>query len=244
MSVLRSLAFNVFFFSWTAFILLTLWIFLPFPQGGMEWVVRQWGVGKRLALRFLVGLSYEVRGRENIPDGPAIFASKHQSAWDVSAFYAVVAEPVYVLKKELMSIPFWGWYARKCKAIVVDRSGGAGALKALVRDTRATLARGRQVVIFPEGTRTAPGRRLRYFPGVAAMYSQAKVPVVPVAVNSGLFWGRRSFVKNPGVITIEFLPPLPEGLDRRTFMAQLEERIETASERLRIEAEERFGLTS
>ena len=236
MTVIRSLLFNAFFFAWTAAFLFSMWVFLPLPQTVMENAVRRWGKGKRLALKVLIGLTHEVRGRENIPDCPAIYASKHQSAWDISIFYGVLQDPVYVLKKELMSIPFWGWYARKCKAIVVDRAGGGAALKALVRTTRATLEAGREVVIFPEGTRTAPGQRNPYFPGVAALYRQCSVPVVPVAVNSGLFWGRRGFVKRPGVITIEFLPPIPAGLDRRAFMAELEERIETASERLRIEA--------
>ena len=240
MTAVRSLLFNAFFFSWTAAILLSLAIVLPLPRAVQQWIVTLWGRGKRLGLKVLTGIGWEVRGRENIPDGPAIFASKHQSAWDTSIFHGVLSDPVYVLKKELTAIPFWGWAARKCEAIVVDRAGGASALKELVRDTRASLEKGRQVIIFPEGTRTVPGERTPYFPGIAAMYALAKAPVVPVAVNSGLFWGRRSFVKNPGVITVEFLPPIPSGLHRRAFMAELEERIESASERLRIEAEKRF----
>ncbi len=240
MIAIRSLLFNVFFISWTALILLSLCVILPFPRAAQQWVVRLWGKGNRLGLKALVGIGWEVRGRRNIPEGPAIFASKHQSAWDTSIFHGVLSDPVYVLKKELTSIPFWGWAARKCEAIVVDRAGGGGALKELVRQTRASTEKGRQVVIFPEGTRTAPGQRHPYFPGIAAMYALAKVPVVPVAVNSGLFWGRRSFVKRPGVITVEFLPPIAAGLGRRAFMAELEERIETASERLRLEAEEKF----
>jgi 1-acyl-sn-glycerol-3-phosphate acyltransferase len=236
----RSLLFNLYFFLWTALILLSAWVLLPFPRTAQQWVVTMWGKGKRLGLKVFVGIGWQVRGRENIPDGPAIIASKHQSAWDTSIFHGVLSDPVYVLKKELTSIPFWGWSARKCEALVVDRAGGASALKELVRGTRASIEKGRQVIIFPEGTRTVPGQRNPYFPGIAAMYAQAKAPVVPVAVNSGLFWGRRSFVKNSGVITIEFLPPIPPGLDRRAFMAELEERIEAASERLRMEAEEKF----
>ena len=240
MIAVRSLLFNAFFFSWTAVILLSLAMALPLPRTVQQWIVRLWGRGKRLGLKVLTGIGWELRGRENIPDGPAIYASKHQSAWDTSIFHGLLSDPVYVLKKELTAIPFWGWAARKCEAIVVDRSGGASALKELVRSTRTSVEKGRQVIIFPEGTRTTPGQRSPYFPGIAAMYALAKVPVVPVAVNSGLFWGRRNFVKNPGVIIIEFLAPIPPGLDRRAFMAELEERIETASENLRMEAEERF----
>ncbi len=140
-------------------------------------------------------------------------------------------------------MPVWGWHARKCGAISVDREGGAGALKQMVRDVEDRLSKDRQVIIFPEGTRAEPGTRHPYQPGIAAVYARTTAPVVPVALNSGLFWGRRSFNKKPGVITIEFLEPMPQGLDRREFMAELENRIETATEALIAEARTRFPDT-
>jgi 1-acyl-sn-glycerol-3-phosphate acyltransferase len=191
-------------------------------------------------LRYIVGLDLQARGLEHRPPGAAVIACKHQSAWDTFVFYLLLDDPNYVMKTELMRIPFWGWYARKCGAIAVDRSGGAGALKRLVREAEDRLAKGRQVIMFPEGTRTAPGARRPYQPGIAAIYKATEAPVVPVAVNSGLFWGRRSFRKLPGVVTLEFLPAMPKGLARDAFMSELANRIETASDALVAEAKARF----
>ncbi len=237
MLVLRSLLFNLYYFG--SFILapLVLWVCLPLPRPYMQRGVRLWVKGLRLGLKWIVGLVYQVRGLENVPEGAAIFACKHQSAWETTAFYILADDPAYVLKKELLSIPFWGWVARKAKAIGVDRAGGVGALKRMVKESLAVLDANRQVIIFPEGTRMAPGETKPYYPGIAALYANTEAPVVPVALNSGLFWGRRRFIKRPGVITLEFLPPMPRGLDRREFMAELQARIETASERLRTEVQ-------
>jgi len=242
MQHLRSLLFNIFFFAWLILVLLVMWLFLPFPRKVMQEAVRIWSRGLQLGARLLIGVTYEVRGRENLPDGAAVIASKHQSAWDTAIFYCLLPDPIYIMKQELMRIPLWGWYARKCEAIGVDRSGGASALKAMVADTLAGLARDRQVIIFPEGTRTPPGMRRDYHPGIAAIYARAEAPVVPVALNSGLFWGRREFLKRPGTITLEFLEPIPPGLKRKAFMAELQERIESHTDRLVAEARGRFDL--
>ena len=136
----------------------------------------------------------------------------------------------------MLKIPFYGWMLKKGGMVAIDRDGGASTLKQMVRDSRAVIETGRPLVIFPEGTRSHPGEKLPYHPGVAAIYKQADVPVVPVALNSGLFWGRRSFAKKPGTIIIEFLPPLAQGLDRKTFMAELENAIEGNTNRLLTEA--------
>ena len=240
MIVVRSALFNLFLWTWSTLTLSLMWVFLPFPRTVMQEVVRFWAYGPRLGLKWIAGIDYEIRGRENLPQGACIFAAKHQSAWDTIAFFHLVEEPIYVIKKELRAVPFWGWYTRKCEAITVDRAAGAKALKGLLRDARVSLSKGRQVIIFPEGTRTPPGQHAPYQPGIAALYAHTSVPVVPVAVNSGMFWGRRSFIKHPGTIILEFLPAMPEGLDRRAFLAELEARVEAASERLRIEAETRF----
>ena len=232
MTTVRSALFNIYFYVWLIFMLLIMAFFLPLPRIGMMRTVQAWARGMHRGLKVIVGLDDRVIGRENIPDGPAIYACKHQSTWDTSIFLILFNDPAYVMKKELLAIPLWGWFARKCEAVFVDRDGGAGALKSLVRDTQKVIADGRDVIIFPEGTRTAPGKRNPYFPGVAALYKMVDAPVVPVALNSGLFWGRRAFLKLPGTITLEFLPAIPAGLDRREFTEQLEARIETAADRL------------
>ncbi len=259
MIVVRSLLFNIYFFALTATGLFTYWLLLPFPRSALQNAVRLW---QRLVfggLKAICGLDWEVRGRERIPKGAAVFACKHQSAWDTMAFYALLADPAYVLKKELLRIPFWGWYAAKARQIVVDRRAGLRALKEVAEAARDRLAEGRQVVIFPQGTRVPPGAHRPYQPGIYAIASAtggiARVtpigvpshdertidaPVFPVALNSGLFWGRRSFLKYPGTIVVEILEPMPQGLARKPFMAELEARIEDASTRLAAEARERF----
>lgn len=240
MIVVRSLLFNVYFFVLTTFGLFTYWLLLPLPRAAFQEAVRLW---QRLVfggLKLICGLDWEVRGRDRMPKGAAVFACKHQSAWDTMAFYALVADPAYVLKKELLRIPFWGWYAAKTRQIVVDRRAGLRALKEVAEAARDRLAEGRQVVIFPQGTRVSPGTHRSYQPGIYAIASASDRPVFPVALNSGLFWGRRSFLKHPGTIVVEILEPMPTGMDRKPFTAELERRIEEASDRLAAEARERF----
>lgn len=237
---LRSSLFNVCFFGVCGLFGLATVLALPLPRRVTQWSFRLWVRAVLWLSRNVVGLDYQVRGAENVPAGGAVIASKHQSAWDVGIFHVVTVDPAYVLKKELLLIPFYGWSLRKSAMIDIDRAGGASALKRLVRKARQALDEGRSVIIFPEGTRTAPGEHRPYHPGVAALYARVAAPVVPVALNSGYFWGRRSYLKYPGVITIEFLPPLPRGLDRRSFMAEFEARVEAASERLISEATSRY----
>ena len=243
MTLFRSCLYNVFFWTWNTVVLFGMIAFFPFPRRMMQSAVRFYTHGQRVGLKYIVGLDYEVRGRENLIDGPAIYAPKHQSAWETFVFYMLVNDPNYILKEELLAIPLWGWYARKCQGIAADRDGGATSLKQMVRDTRDRLARGRSVIIFPEGTRAPPGERLPLFPGVAALYRQCDAPVIPVALNSGLFWSRHGFRKLSGVITIEILPAIPPGLNRAQFMNELETRIQTATDRLMDEAVKRFPHT-
>lgn len=229
MIVLRSALFNVAFFGWTAVCSIMFLPMLILPRAVLGRSVKVWAKGVGWLLEYVTGVRVDVRGRENIPDGPIIIASKHQSAWETIMFHLLVPSPAYVFKKELLRIPFYGWCVSKVGSIPVDRKAGASALKSLTRHARAALERGQQIVIFPEGTRSAPGSRHPYLPGVAALYARLKVPVVPVALNTGLFWGRRRFLKQPGCIVVQFLPAIGPELDRRRFMAELEDRIETAS---------------
>ena len=208
----------------------------------MQKAVGFWGRLMNFGLRILCGCRFEFRGLENIPDEPVIFACKHQSAWETFVFYLLYDDPSYVLKKELMSIPVWGWLAIRAEHVPVDREAGMSALKEMVRTTKARLAAGRPVIIFPEGTRTAPGEDHLYHPGVAALYTQLGVKVVPVALNSGMFWGRKSFMKYPGRIIMEFLPAIEPGGDRKAFLRNLKADIDGRSLALCEQAKAEFGL--
>jgi 1-acyl-sn-glycerol-3-phosphate acyltransferase len=180
-------------------------------------------------LAMLCGVRYEVKGEAHRPTGGALVASKHQSMFETLAFWKILDDPAIILKKELAFLPVFGWYALKLRNIAVDRAAGSKALRAMLKTARERAEEGRQVVIFPQGTRVPPGAEESYKPGVAGLYAAMKVPCVPVALNSGLSWPGRGFVRTPGVITIEFLPAIPPGLSRDAFMAELETRIETAS---------------
>ena len=184
----------------------------------------------------VAGIRYSLRGTDNIPDAPAIFAVKHQSAFETLALPLIIDDPLFVLKKELFQIPLFGWYLARLGNIGIDRGAGTNALRAIVRESADALKAGHHVIIFPEGTRVAPGATRAYGPGVAALYTMLKVPVVPVALNSGLFWGRRAWGKKAGNVTIAFLPAIRPGLEREAFVAELSRRIEAVTGRLMDEA--------
>lgn len=187
-------------------------------------------------LRVIASIRVEVRGRQNLPAGAAIVAAKHQSALDTIAPVAYLRDPAMIMKQELMSIPFYGWYSRKFQMIPVRREAGPAALRAMARAARSRIAEGREIFIFPEGTRRAPGASPAYKPGVVLLYEALDVPCHPVALNSGLFWPRRAWRLYPGKVIIEFLPPIPPGLPRAEFRARLQEVTEAATSRLLDEA--------
>ncbi len=232
MLAIRSALFNILFIGWTIFLLSTLWLLMPIPKQKFRKAVALWPHGSFPLMRYLLGLTFEQRGLENIPNEPVIYASKHQSAWDTMYFLWHHEDNAYVMKGELNRIPFWKWYMDKCQHVVVDRRGGTSAMREMISNTKSILADKRSVIIFPEGTRVAPGETRRYHPGIAALYSQTKATVIPVALNSGYFWGRRRFIKKPGVLTIQFLPPIPKDMERKEFMKELETRIESATRKL------------
>jgi 1-acyl-sn-glycerol-3-phosphate acyltransferase len=233
---LRSLAFNAAFVAITALIGV---VGLPVLLGPRHWSMRLGGFWANSVLWLLdsiAGLRGEVRGTGHLPTGGCLIAMKHQSAWDTLMLQSLFRDPAVVVKRELLWVPFYGWYARRAGSIPVDRGGGAAALRSMVAAARRAAAEGRPIVIFPQGTRTAPGHPVPYQPGVAALYQALNLPLVPAAVNSGLYWGRRSFLKRPGRIVLEFLPPIAPGLPRRELMPELERRIETATTALENEA--------
>jgi 1-acyl-sn-glycerol-3-phosphate acyltransferase len=233
---LRSLAyFAAFYVSTALFLVLGIWLLLAPRRWAMEGL-RLHGLTSVWLLKVICGTHLEVRGRERIPYGACLVASKHQSAWDTFALIPLFRDPAMVMKAELGWIPLYGWFSHKFQHIFVKRSRGPGALKQMIRDARARAAQGRQIVIFPEGTRRPPGAVPDYKPGFLALYEGLGLPCVPLALNSGLFWPRRSVMRYPGTIVIEVLEPVPAGLPRAQVRTLIQEKIETACARLLAEA--------
>ncbi|MGE0153407.1 MAG: lysophospholipid acyltransferase family protein [Reyranellaceae bacterium] len=233
LQALRSALFNAAMYLATAIICIA---FLPLLLGPMRWAQLAgvlWSKTILFLLKLTCGLDHRVVGRERLPPGACIVAPKHHSTWETMAVYALIERRVTVLKRELVWIPLFGWYLLRSGSIAIDRKAGPKALRAMLRQARAMADRhAARIVIFPEGTRTAVGASAPYQPGIAALYGHLNLPVVPVALNSGVFWGRRTFVKWPGTITVEFLDPIPPGLKREQFMDLLRQRLETATARL------------
>ncbi len=229
MIALRSLAFVALFYLWSAVVAIAILPLLLTPRRWMVTVTRCWAVVVVALLRAICGVRVDVRGAEHLPRGAALIGAKHQCMFDTMAPLTVFSDVAYVMKKELLSIPFYGWYARKVGMLIVDREAHAKALRTLIAQARTRIAKGRQVVIFPEGHRTAPGTRGDYKPGVAALYRDLGLACIPMATNSGVHWPAHGFLRRPGVIVYQFLEPIPAGLRRGEFMRLLEERLETAS---------------
>lgn len=231
LTLFRSALFMAWFAVETALIAVVCLPALLLPRRASSWVGRNWSALTLLGLKWCAGLDYEVRGTP--PEGGVLVAAKHMSMWDTLALYFLLGDPAMVLKRELLRLPFYGWYLWGAGSIAVDREGHASALRKMAHAAQGVIAEGRPVLIFPEGTRKKPDAVPDYKPGVAGLYGQLHVACVPVALNSGLFWtGPGGFVKKPGRIVIEFLPPIPAGLKRAEFMAVLKGRIEEATARL------------
>jgi 1-acyl-sn-glycerol-3-phosphate acyltransferase len=234
-NTIRSATCTVCFYVWSIFMGLLMVPMVLLPRRVFRLFVLLWAGGNSLIFRVVVGIRVEIRGREHIPVGPAIVASKHQSEWETNIFLRLLTDPVYIMKKELGYIPGYGLYARKMNMIFIDRSGYAKTLRKLVTDARKIVESGRAVVIFPEGTRVDPGKKLPYRPGIAALYNDLDLLVVPVVHNSGLCWPKKSFRKYAGTIVLQFLPPIEPGLRRQEFMTRLESEMEQAADKLMAE---------
>ncbi len=226
MTVFRSVVFNIAFYLVLIVYLIVALPTLLLPRGALLWMVKNWSAVNLAMLRIICGLHCEFRGVEKIPPGAVLVASKHQSLWETFALITILKDPAYILKRELMWIPFFGWCAWKAQMIPVDRGARSQALNAMTERARVEIGKGRQIIIFPEGTRRAPGAEPKYKFGVAFLYSELGIPCVPVALNSGVFWPRRSFMRYPGMVRVEFLDPIPPGLDRQTFFDRVEREIE------------------
>jgi 1-acyl-sn-glycerol-3-phosphate acyltransferase len=229
---LRSTIFNLAFYVWTFLIGLLFPLLLLAPGRWALNIQRIWSRGIIGLAWYLAGIRYEIRGLENVPDGPVLLASKHQSVWDTMIFQTIFYEPTYVLKKELLKIPLFGAYCLKMGMIPVDREGGGAALKQMMLVADSRIREGRSIIIFPEGTRMPIGKTGPYHPGVGGLYKHLGVPLVPVALNSGLYWPRKGLLRYPGTIVVEFLPAILPGVDRRQAISHLQENIEKKTEEL------------
>jgi 1-acyl-sn-glycerol-3-phosphate acyltransferase len=229
---LRSLLFNLLFYPnfvlWAIIALPT----LVMPRRALLRVANWWAQSNILLMRVVCNIKVEYRGVEKIPKGPLIVAAKHQSMWETISLLHFFDAPFFVLKRELRRIPLFGLFLIKTDMVAIDRSSGRQALMKIAKRASEEVRRGRQFVIFPEGTRRPPGAPPDYKAGVGLIYVDCGVPCLPVALNSGLFWPRRTFLRYPGTLVVEFLDPLPPGLPRNEFLARLQSTIEEATDRL------------
>lgn len=232
LQLLGSIAFAVWMFGLAIVMgVLCLPLLLGARRPALE-AIRLWMKLVIAGLEATCGLRVEVRGRENLPPGACLIAAKHQGMLDILPPFTYLDDPAFVLKKSLMAIPIFGWYSGKAGMIPIDREGASKTMREMMKAASNAAADGRQVVIFPEGTRKEPGEAPDYQPGVAGLYRELNVPCVPVATNSGRFWPASGLLKWPGTAVFEILPPIPPGLKRAEFMRRLETEIEAASSRL------------
>jgi len=232
---LRSVVFIALVVLWTLVLSATvpvLWL-TNADSARVRAVSQVWSNGIVWLFKYVIGLDYREQGRENIPDGPCIIASNHQSLWETAVLCAIFPDASIVAKKELRKLPIVGWFLDRYPMILVDRSAGRQALRQMNDEARRAIAEGRRVLIFPQGTRQAVDEPITFQPaGIAALYTNLGVPVLPAAHNSGLFWGKKTLMIHSGEITLSYLPPIPPGLDRKAFQAEGERVIAVEATRL------------
>ena len=239
MTALRSALFNaLFYLHMIAVLVVVTPVYFFLPQRACMAVVSSWARRTVWLLRVVAGTRVEFRGLENLPThGRYILAAKHQSLFETFALLTVVPNPGYVIKRELLYVPIWGWWARKADMIYVTRGAKSAALQEIADGGRRVIAQNRPIFIHPEGTRRPPGASPDYKYGVVHLYKELGVPVVAAALNSGLYWPRRRFMRFPGTIIVSFLPPIEPGLPSRAFLNRLVAETEGACDRLLVEAD-------
>lgn len=237
MLFVRSLIFNIAFYA-NLILQMIFWmpVFFLLPRRHAWWIVKMWARSSLWLHKVLAGTHADISGQENLPNGPCIIAPKHQSFWDTIAFLPWIPDAVYILKRELMWIPVFGWYVAKMRMIPINRGSRSKALKQAVRIGRERMKEGRQLIIYPEGTRRPPGAEPAYKYGIVELYAQLQVPVVPIAHVAGLYWPRRKFMRYPGTIRARFLPPIEPGLSRKEFQERLIRETEAGCDALLVEA--------
>lgn len=235
----RSILFHICFFCWTLFGFIALLPTFFIPRRAMVECVIWFFSGYIPFEKYVAGISYEVRGRENIPAGPCIYAIKHQSTYETLKLHPLFGDVAIILKRELMMIPFWGWYQAKSGVIPVNRSLGAQAIPNMLESAKRVVQQeGRSIVIFPQGTRVRPFVKAPYKVGVYAIYEATGLPIVPVAINAGIFWPKRALLLRPGRVVFDVLPPIEPGLSREAVKARLEPLLEERSDQLCREAQQ------
>ncbi len=238
MILLRSVLFQFFFYLSNALQMIfwtPVYFFLDRPTAWR--IVRLWAKSHLWLQSFFIGSRYEFRGLEHIPQGrPFLVASKHQSNWETYTTLLFFEDPSFILKRELMRVPMFGWYMAKMNVVPVDRGKGSEALASMAKNSAPQYHKGRNIVIYPEGTRTRPGAEPKYKYGITHLYDALGATVLPVALNSGVYWPKGSIKVYPGTIVMQFLPPIEPGLSRDEFARQLQEQIEAATTRLLEEA--------
>ena len=232
MIIIRSVVFNVLFYLVLAPYLMVAMPTLLLPRWGIIRLAQHWGRVNLHLLRIVCGITVDWRGLEKIPAGAFLVAAKHQSVWETFALLTLFRDPTYILKRELLWLPLFGWAAWRAGMIPVDRGGGKPALAAMAAHVRDALAAGKQIIIFPEGTRRPAGAEPKYKYGIAHLYGEGIAACVPIALNSGLFWPRRQFLRYPGTITVEILDPIAPGLAIDEFFERLQRDLEAATARL------------
>ncbi|MHA7898805.1 MAG: lysophospholipid acyltransferase family protein [Henriciella sp.] len=243
MNVIRSIIYMVWLYGWMAILAILALPTLLLPRGAILWFIRLYARLVLLGLRWICGIQVEFRGRQHVPGGPVLIAGKHQAMLDVFVPFLVFDDPVLVMKRELLWYPALGWYALKTRMLAIDRSGGAKTMKMMLAAAEKRVkGETRQMLIYPEGTRTLPGAEPDYKPaGVRAFYKSLGVPMVPFATNSGLCWPARGFVRTPGKIVYEVLPPIDPDLAPKAMLVELQDKLEAGSERLLVEGLEAQG---
>ncbi|WP_367717735.1 1-acyl-sn-glycerol-3-phosphate acyltransferase [Nitratireductor sp. GISD-1A_MAKvit] len=234
---IRSTVFNVLFYL-NLILQMLFWtpVYFLLPRKKAWFVPKFWAASSLWLQKIVTGAHSEISGLEHLPDGPCIIAPKHQSFWDTIAFLPHIPDALYILKRELMWIPFFGWYVAKMRMIPINRGSRTKALKQAVKSARILMQEKRQLIIYPEGTRRPPGAEPAYKYGIVELYAQLNVPVVPVAHAAGLFWPRRKFLRHPGIIRARFLPPIEPGLPREEFQKRLVQDTEAACDEMLVEA--------
>ncbi len=236
MILLRSALFNLAYY-----VNIILWMVaalptLLMPRQVFMAVARAWARSSLWLLKIIAGTRFELRGQANMPEGGCIIVGKHQSLWETFALFVVVKDPCFILKRELAWIPLFGWYVWKSDMVPIDRSAGQATMAKMNEAAKQAIADGRQILIFAEGTRRAPGAPPAYKQGFSHLYAATGATLVPLALNSGVFWPRRQFIRRPGTVVVEILPPIPPGLPRGEVQARVQDEIEAASNRLLVEA--------
>lgn len=244
MILIRSILFNICFYIITALVCILFIPALLLPREVILWITRLWLAIIDFLEKYVLGLTFEVRGKEFLPSsGSYIVAAKHQSAYETLKLHDLFGDPTIVLKKELLSIPLFGNFLNKLDVIAINRSNKEEAIKSLIEGTKRMQHQGRPIVIFPQGTRVAVNATAKEKPykgGIVKMYTHTNMPIIPLALNTGLFWGRNSFIKKPGKVIFEFLAPIEPGLPDKKVMKALEDRLEEHSIKLMQESKQNY----